>query len=131
MRTPSPKPKREEVVPLPDHLVAFLRDVSERIKANDEATIIESDDLLQAEFAYGGRDSDEGDRYSFTYYPEQGIRPKWQFSLTAAQLEEIAQNDEPSLILWACTSTECRCKFADHEGPQCFYCDWEDPSAAV
>jgi len=129
MRTPSPKPKRGQRVELPPNLLSFLRDVGARVEARDEATLIESDDLLQEESVYGGRDSEASDRFSFTYFPEPGIRQKWQFSLTEKQLIAIAHGDQPSLRLWSCTQPGCRSLFEVAEGPECFYCDWEGPVA--
>ena len=129
MRVPSPKPKREEIVAIPDDLLTFLREVGVRIETKDEATIVESDDLLQSESVYGGRDSESGDRFSFTYFPEDGIRQEWVFSLTAGQLVAIAHGDQSPLHLWSCIQPGCRSKFENHAGPECFYCDWEGPTA--
>ena len=126
MRTSSPKLKRQQHVALPENLLAFLREVGERIEARDEDTIAESDDLLQTESVYGGRDSKRSDRFSFTYFPERGIRQKWQFSLSERELIAIAHGDEPMLHLWACTQDGCRSMFENAEGSQCFYCDWEE-----
>jgi hypothetical protein len=129
MRTPSPKPKREQHVELPEYLLAFLREVGERVEARDEATVVESDDLLQTESVYGGRDSEATDRFSFTYFPEPGVRQKWQFSLTENELIAIAHGAHLSLRLWSCTQPDCRSMFEREEGPECFYCDWEGPVA--
>ena len=54
MRREQKHPKAKQVVPMPDDLATFLREVHALIEADDDAATIESDDLLQCEIAYGG-----------------------------------------------------------------------------
>jgi hypothetical protein len=129
MRRQATKPKRHESVVIPSELVAFFVDVHRQIEESDEGTLIESDDLLQTDFAYGGRDGD--DQFSFTYFPERGIRQKWQLSLSPDEIARIARGESETLKLWACTQPDCRSKFGTADGPQCFYCDWEDQPGDV
>lgn len=52
----------------------------------DEETLIESDDLLQADTIYGGLIEDDGSTFGFACFPEhaeKGVRYKWEFELDA------------------------------------------------
>lgn len=125
MRKKVPKSKVKETLRIPHDLQDFLADVHFKIVNHDEAAIIECDDCLQCEYAYGGLDKEGGDQFSFTYFPEEGRRTKWEMSLSAADIAKIANYDSDSLEMWGCTSDNCRSKFQNPEWT-CFYCDWEE-----
>src|SRR5262249_8080702 len=84
----------------PDDLLGFFREVDELIKQNDEVTTIESDDLIQTKFAYGGLLEEGADRFGFTYFPEENTRPNWNIELTASEIAEIAEGKKRTLTLW-------------------------------
>jgi len=125
MRRLEAKPKKHEIVRIPLDLQEFLSQVNNMILAKDESTTIQSDDLLQCERAYGGLDEEGGRMYSFTYFPEKGIRHKWHFSLDITDVERVADGATTELSMWACPDPECHSKSMDKNNT-CFYCDYVD-----
>jgi len=105
--------------------VKFLAEVDRLITSGDELATTESDDLMQCECAYGGLCAEGGDRYVFTYFPEAGIRHKWIFNLSAAEVSAIAAGAKRQLELWFCKANECRSGFQSADD-SCFYCDYVD-----
>lgn len=125
MPTLAPKPKVPETVAIPADLTEFLREVHRLIVAGDEATLHESDDLLQAESAYGGLLEEGGTRYGFTYFPGEGIETKWELVLDRDQIAQIAADRTTALPLWACQVAGCGNKSSDPEEP-CYEHDLSD-----
>jgi hypothetical protein len=123
MRTCSPQPKELRTLAMPADLREFLVGVDELIGAEDELATTESDDLLQCERAYGGLLDKGGFRYGFTYFPDKGIRHKWEFCLSAYQINAVAAGGLSTLDLWCCTSPDCKSGFED-KAETCFYCDY-------
>lgn len=123
MRERRIRPKAKQAVGVPDDLLDFLRDVHEMIETGDESATMESDDLLQCPSAYGGLIEDGGNRYGFTYFPEKGVRNKWELDLDVVDIERIAGGEIAELELWACEAPECRCMFSDPQGI-CLHCDY-------
>lgn len=123
MRTERRQPKDLRSVPIPEDLKAFLVEVDRLITSANDLAITESDDLLQCDCAYGGLCEEGGDTYLFTYFPEAGIRHKWIFELSAAEVSAIATGSMRQLSLWFCKSDECRSGFGSEED-SCFYCDY-------
>jgi hypothetical protein len=103
--TEQPKPKRFTRVEAPPDLRQFLREVAELIDEGDEATLVESDDLLQCEYAFGGLADAETAAYAFTYFPRKGVKPNWEFDLSASEIREVA---EPALDIFRSTKPQ-RC----------------------
>lgn len=64
MREERRQPKYPEIVEIPENLSSFLAEVHQMILDNHEETAIESDDLLQCEFAYGGLKNSQTGIYS-------------------------------------------------------------------
>jgi hypothetical protein len=85
-------------VTIPDELAEFMRDVYSCIKSKDDAARIPSDDLLQCAHGYGGLSSD-GKHYSFVYFPERGMRDRWEFKLLADEIDEIGSGWRKELIV--------------------------------
>ena len=100
MRTEKIQVKITGEVIIPDDLLGFFREVDDLIKHNDEVTIIESDDLIQTKFAYGGLLEEGADRFGFIYFPEENTRPKWSIELTASEIAKIAEGEKRTLTLW-------------------------------
>lgn len=123
MRREQKQPKTRHRVEIPDDLAAFLRDVHELIETGDDSATIESDDLLQCETAYGGLIETGGNEYGFTYFPDKGVRHKWEFELDVIGIAEIAEGSQTTLTLWGCQSEDCRCMFSNPD-ELCFYCDY-------
>jgi hypothetical protein len=131
MREERRLPKIPETAEVPQDLFSFLADVHQMILDESEEATIESDDLLQCEYAYGGLEDSATGVYSFTYFPDkQGTRNTWEFALSKSEMERIAKGEITELNLWACKDSACGCKFSSESG-SCFYCDWLDaPSEA-
>lgn len=77
------------IVELPDSMIEFFASVSERIRAEDDAATIESDDLLQADRIYGGLTDRRRQIYDFTWFPETVPEERWELRLTADEIDEI------------------------------------------
>jgi hypothetical protein len=85
---------RTETIPLPADLRTFLAEVWAAIQAgDDEATRVESDDLLQAECGYGGLVDAAAGRYTFTYLPDTPEGGRWTFDLLADDVRKAATGE--------------------------------------
>ena len=118
-----PKPKKLTHVEVPPDLRQFLQEVAEKIDQRDEDTLVESDDLLQCDFVYGGLADEETGEYGFTYFPGKSRKTKWEILLLAQQIREIADG-ERDLSLWACEDQNCGSMFWRAE-ERCSQCDYE------
>ena len=122
--------KRQDIVPIPTDLLAFLRKVHSLISGNDNAAMRASDDLLQSECAYGGLITQGGTQYGFTYFPDideqQDVEepPTWELLLDKSEIEDVAVGRQKQLTLSSCQVAECGNKFSDENG-QCFQHDDE------
>lgn len=125
MRLERIQPKIAEEIAIPDDLLALFQDVDDLIKQNDELVTIESDDLIQTDFAYGGLIEEGADRFSFCYFPEMSTRPKWTIELTASEIAEISNGKKKELFLWKCQNPVCNSFFSSADEP-CFDCDYLD-----
>jgi hypothetical protein len=125
MRTAQPKPKKLTHVDVPPDLRGFLKEVAHLIETHDEAAFIESDDLLQCEYAYGGLIEDETDEYGFSYFPRKGVRPRWELLFSASQIRDVADGTITKLELWACSDENCGSMFSS-ANERCGYCDYVD-----
>jgi len=125
MRTEKIQVKITGEVIIPDDLIGFFREVDDLIKHNDEVTIIESDDLIQTKFAYGGLLEEGADRFGFIYFPEENTRPQWSIELTASEIAKIVEGEKRTLTLWKCQNPNCR-SFFSSESETCFDCDYID-----
>ena len=126
MRREVPKRKVRQRIELPAYLVQFFTEVHQLILAGDEAATVSSDDLIQANRAYGGLIKHGGTDYQFVYFPDKrSVRNKWEFSLSSKVIREIAGGKRTALTLWSCQSPKCGCKFSDSD-ERCFHCDYQD-----
>jgi len=122
MRTQDIKPKIAGEARFPQNVVQFLCEVHELIEQGDERVTTSSDDLIQAEFAYGGLLEDGGDLFSFIYFPQEGIQSTWELELSAADIAVIAKNQQGTLRLWGCCTPGCGNRFGTPDAT-CFDCD--------
>ena len=129
MSTELPKPKKLTHVEAPPDLRQFLQEIAEKIDEGDEATLVESYDLLQCDFAYGGLADEETGEYGFTYFPRKGVKTKWEILLSAKQIREVADG-ERDLSLWACEDENCGSMFSLAE-ERCSQCDYEHEVRAL
>lgn len=81
------------VIEIPAALRAFLADVSEMIRAEDDAAKIVSDDLLQCKRGYGGLRPDG--QFAFVFFPAKETR--WEFCLLADEIDEIGSGHRATL----------------------------------
>ena len=126
MRLERPNPKKLTQIEVPADLRQFFEEVATLIEAGDEATTIESDDLLQCEFAYGGLIDEEAPVYGFTYYPLKGVRAtKWELEFSAQEIGQIADGSIDKLELWACEDKSCGSMFSS-ANYRCFDCGYVD-----
>lgn len=125
MRTLRLLPKVKVSLRIPEEFALFMAEVHQLILVGDECAVYESDDLLQCESAYGGLLEEGGSKYGFTYFPEEGVRVKWEVLLEKEDIERVAKGELKALELWQCKDPACRCAFHDESG-SCFYCDWVD-----
>lgn len=126
MRRLLPKPKERRKVPVPAELRDALREVSEMIEAakNDPDIQLDFDDAIQNEVVCGGRYGTKPRPYVLTYYPAgDSDRGRWFLALSRSEIEDIGDGVLPELMMYCCTSSECRCKFRQ-EDEHCFYCDY-------
>jgi len=125
MRTQKVKSKIADEVRISKNLVQFFREVHQLIEERHELVTTSSDDLIQAEFAYGGLMEDGGDRFSFTYFAGEGTEPSWDFDLSASDIAAIATGKQKTLRLWRCHTPGCGYRFGTADAT-CIDCDYTD-----
>lgn len=123
MRVAKPHKKELEKVTIPSRLLKFLSGVYKDILSGDESTQIESDDLLQDDFVFGGLLEKGGDEYSFCYFPTAETEHTWSFTLSKEDLKNISDGKISTLDLWSCRQDGCQSKF-ETEDQNCFYHDY-------
>jgi hypothetical protein len=128
MRILKQQAKRRKVVRIPSELVNFLCEVDEKIKSKSEETTVESDDLLQADCAYGGLIDEGSNMFGFTFFPSEDSETTWEIVLSSEEIEAISHNQIKELSLWECTSDNCESLFPGSDY-SCFTCDYveEEP----
>lgn len=120
-RVPRTKTRRQTAIPA--DLQAFLVEVHDQIEAGDEATQIESDDLLQCDCADGGLCLGGDGEFGFTYFPGSSRRPGWEVVLSALDISRIARGVVTELELWSCNVSECTFR-SSLPGDTCRDHDW-------
>jgi hypothetical protein len=113
-------PKTRVAVGIPDVFMAFMRHVAALIDSGDEATTIESDDLLQCDCIYGGLSDGETKRFTFRYFHAQDAI--WDVDLDAFEIAGIANGSFRQLNLWRCSDGSCGCLYPA-EDSYCPHCD--------
>ena len=128
MRVQKIQPKSSAEITIPEDLLGFFREVDGLIKKNDDLVTTESDDLIQAEFVYGGLIEEKTDHFGFTYFPEQGAGPCWSIELKATDIGLICSGEKKTLTLWKCQNPDCRSLFssANESSSDCDYVDDEE-----
>lgn len=119
-----PKVPVQEMIP--KEFAHFLRDVVAAIDDGDAAALMESDDLLQCDRAYGGLYDKSNGRYGFQYFvdddedacDESGFEICWYFDLDRQQIRDIAGGKVTQLQFWRCEQ-DCRRRFPMID----YYCD--------
>ena len=115
------KPKQSVTIELPSAFTDFMREVHRQILDGDEeATTLESDDLLQCDCVYGGLYDVEGGRFGFCYFHSDDAA--WNFDLDAQQIAQIANGTLTTMNLWQCSGGKCGCLYAT-EDAYCTHCD--------
>lgn len=125
MRVERVQPKRTKEVAIPANLLEFFRYVDHLIKQKDDLATIESDDLLQTEFVYGGLIEADSDEFGFTYFPKPKTRSSWEIELTASEIADISLGKKKTLALWECQNPDCESLFPS-ESYTCSDCDYVD-----
>jgi hypothetical protein len=125
MRTQNVKPKIADEVRIPKNLLQFFREVHQLIQQGHELVTTSSDDLIQAEFAYGGLMEDGRDRFSFTFFPNEGTEPSWEFELSSSDIAAVVKGRQKTLRLWRCRTPDCGYRFRSADDT-CIDCDYID-----
>jgi hypothetical protein len=125
MRVERVQPKRTKEVSIPANLLEFFQYVDHLIKQKDDLATIESDDLIQTEFVYGGLIETDSDEFGFTFSPKPKTRSKWEIELTASEIADISLGKKKTLALWECQNPDCESLFPS-ESYACFDCDYVD-----
>lgn len=123
-----PKLKERRKVPIPDELRDSLHEVFELIQQakHDPDIVLDYDDAIQVGAVCGGRYGEKRRPYVLTYFPEnEGKRGRWYLTLHRTEIEDISDGRMTEIMMFCCTSPECRCKFRE-ENKNCFFCDYED-----
>jgi hypothetical protein len=115
---------------IPKGFAAFMKDAANLIEAGDDATTMESDDLLQVRgtcFCYGGLVDANAEMFAFCYFPKQDLPeeepvPEWEIYITKAQIQEVASGKLTELALWRCADQQCESRFSSAKS-YCPHCD--------
>ncbi len=114
------QPKRSVSIELPSAFTDFMREVKQQIDAGDEATMIESDDLLQCDCIYGGLYDAAKRRFAFRYFHAEDVT--WDFDLDVQQIASIADGTQTTMTFWQCSNGKCDCLY-HAEDSYCMHCD--------
>jgi hypothetical protein len=123
-----PKPKEHRKVPIPAELRDSLREVLGLIQQakHDPEFMLDYDDAIQIGAVCGGRYGEKARPYVLTYFPEgQEKRGRWYLTLHRTEIEDIADGRLTEIMMFCCTSPECRRKFRE-EKESCLFCDYVD-----
>jgi hypothetical protein len=97
-----------------------MRHVAQLITDGDDATTIESDDLLQCDCIYGGLFDAESHQFGFRYFRDEDAT--WDVVLDASQIADVANGSLIQFQLWRCSGGSCDCLYAA-EDSYCTHCD--------
>jgi hypothetical protein len=115
-------------VSVPERLIGFLRGVADAIEDGHISTTVESDDLLQCTWAYGGLIDKEHGLYGFRYFPDDESDVTWDIELTREEILMIGRMQSRHMVLWACPAINCGCLYP-RETFYCWRCrEWHDSS---
>jgi hypothetical protein len=108
-----------------------MRQVAAQIKAGDEETVIESDDLIQVGNVVGGLYSAAERRFGFCMCfrdkDDEAIRDargtvEWCYYLSTEQIQDIASGAITRLAMWHCSERDCGRRWSEPDG-NCPRCD--------
>jgi hypothetical protein len=118
-------PKERRLVPIPDDLRDNMREVYELVQRarRDPDVAIDYDDAIQVGGLCGGRTGERKRPFEFTYRPEgDEKRGRWYLTLHPLEIEDIADGRITEILMYCCTSPDCRCKFREAD-ERCSFCD--------
>jgi hypothetical protein len=122
------QPKEHRLVPIPDDLRDAMRAVHQLLQdaENDSDIEVDYDDAIQVDGLCGGRYHEGKRPFGFTYFPaDRDERGRWYLTLLPLEIENIADGVMTEIMMYCCTSTDCRMKFREAD-ETCFYCDYYD-----
>jgi hypothetical protein len=110
---------------LPSNLSEMAARIVELFDSNAPQANVPSDDLIQFDFGFAGRD-DETPTFTITFFPEpeptgELFEPQWFLSLNIEELRLIASGKRKKLKLWRCVS-DCGMR-ANQSDFYCAKCD--------
>jgi hypothetical protein len=130
MLKPEPLPKDRRRVPIPEDLRDDMREVWELVQQakHDRDVSIDFDDAIQVGGLCGGRTGEKKRPFEFTYSPRgDEKRGRWYLTLHPLEIEDIADGRMTDILMYCCTSPDCRCKFRAQD-ELCSFCDYQpDP----
>jgi hypothetical protein len=131
MRRKRVQPKDRRRVPIPAELRESLKEVHDLIRQakHDPDVILDYDDAIQVGAVCGGRTGEKPRPYELTYFPDgDEERGRWYLTLHRTEIEDIGDGRMTELLMYCCTSPDCRTKSRNADDA-CFYCDYYDDPA--
>ena len=121
------KPKAPVCETIPDEFACFMGEVRVLIDRGDPSALIESDDLLQCERAYGGLYDSAAGRYGFAYFVDDDRKADaslcWEFDLDKQEIRDIAAGEVKEIQMWRCAAHDCGRRFPRVDS-YCAECDF-------
>jgi hypothetical protein len=121
-----PKAKERRKVAIPADLRDSLREVFELIQQakHDPDVNLGYDDAIQVGSVCGGRYGKKPRPYVLAYFPQgDGERGRWYLRLHRSEIEDIGDGHLMELVMYCCTSPDCRTKFREAD-ENCSRCDY-------
>lgn len=112
------------VEPIPNAFVEFLSEVHSKILAREKEALIESDDLLQCEHAFGGLVDKDKRLFGFQLFVGGDDRDlenlTWDFLLEEKTIAQIVSGKVSRMQMWRCHN-DCgrRATVKDWYCPEC------------
>jgi hypothetical protein len=128
MRRLRAQPKDQRAMAIPDDLRDAMRQVHQLLRdaENDPDVVVDFGDAIQVDGLCGGRYRSGKRPFGFTYYPpDRDPRGQWYLTLHPIEIEDIADGVMTEIVMYCCTSPDCRTRFREPD-EHCFFCDYYD-----
>jgi hypothetical protein len=123
-----PQPKDRRKVPITAELREALAELHELIEQakHDPDVNLGFDDAVQLPCLCGGMFGRKNRPFVLTYFPTcEADRGRWFLTLHPTEIEDVADGRQTDMLLYCCTSPDCRTKFREADD-HCFHCDYID-----
>ena len=128
MRRLNLQPKDRRKVPIPPELREQMAELHELIEESkyDPEVLPGYDDAVQLPNVCGGQFGKKHRPFVLTYFPTGDTeRGRWYVTLHPTEIEDTGDGRQTELLMYCCTSAECRNKFREADD-RCFHCDYID-----